>query len=218
MVAIKMFFLAMGAALSLVLTVPLHAAEVKVLDDLDKTVQTDAIKARCSRYQQALQALQKSLDDLNSGEEVSSIFRINKVLAQVAESEKLLTAANGELAALTAYVAVNREKLTAAGLEAFLPLAQLDDVSYRQYQEAVRAYLIAFKSLLYYSKSHISALRVGRKAEMDTHEKLYSEYVAATDRQGESFSEWSGFLFQFIQDNPALRPHLENNPRKEEKL
>lgn len=217
MEAIKTFCLAMATAFSLVLSVPVHGAEVKVLDDLEKTILTDAIHERCARYQEASLALQKSLDDLNSGEEISSIFRINRALAQVAESEKQIARTSAELVELANYVAVNKEKLVAGGLEGFLPLTRLNGDHYRQYEEAVKAYLTAFKAMLDYSRANISALRVGRKAEMDAHESLYSQYVAGTDRQGEAYSQWSGFMFQFLQENPLLRPHLEKNQEKEEK-
>jgi len=214
--AIKTFCITMAAALSFVLSVPLHAAEVKVLDDLDKTIHADAIKDRCSRYQQASLALQKSLDELNTDEEISSIFRINKVLAQVAQSEKMMARTSEELAELNGYLTVNKEKLVTNGLEMFLPLAKLNDVGYKGYEEALKAYLAAFNDMLEYSKSNMPALRVGRKAEMDAYDNLYSRYVAATDRQGEAYTRWSQFLLDFFQEYPLLRPYLEQKPKKEE--
>lgn len=209
--AIKIFCTATAVQLCLVLSVPLHAAEVKVIDDLDKTVQTDAIRDRCMRYQQASLALQQSLDELNSGEEISSLFRINKVLAQVAHSEKMMTKTSEELTALSGYLTLNKEKLVAGGLEMFLPLVKLNDAGYKRYEEALKAYFAAFNALLEYSKSNMSALRVGRKAEMDAYDNLYSRYVAATDHQGEAYAQWSQFLFEFFREYPLLRPYLDKN-------
>jgi hypothetical protein len=208
--------MAVAAALSLVFSVPLHAAEVKVLDDLEKTIITDSVKDRCQRYQQSALALQQALDELNSGEEISSAYRISKALAQVAQGEQIMARASGDLAELIGYVKTNKERLIAGGLEMFLPLEKLNGEPYRRYEDEVKAYFAAFNTLLEFSKANLPALRAGKKAEMDAHEKLYNRYVTATDRQGEALADWHQFLFQFYQEYPLLRPFLEKKPEKEE--
>lgn len=207
-----------AAVLSLTLVWPGYAAEVKILDDLEKTIFTDAIKERCARHYQSSSALQSALDGLNTGDEISSMPRINKALAQVTQSEALLLKTNEELLELTGYVAANQAKITGSGIEAFLPLVKLKGDSQVRYQKSVLAYLGALKAMLEFSKANMPALRVGRKAEMDAYDVLYRAYVAAADSQGEADAAWRQHQADLGHEHPALRPCLENKFEKEEKL
>lgn len=201
-------FLAAALLFSLLSALPAVAAQVKPLDDLQKTVFKDAITERSIRWLDSAARLQAALDALNSGDEISSVPQINKALGQLTQAGKLLERASTELRSLTGYVAANKDKLATADLEGFVPLAELDDASQRHYEEATKAFVAAFEGMAVYAKSNMAALRAGKKAELDQYDQNYRTYVTAADGLNEAYTSRSQFLERFAQDHPTLRSYV----------
>lgn len=198
----------LAVLLILLMAAPLSAASIKSLDNLGRNLYTNEIKERSARRMESFAALQSSLDSLNTGQEISSVAQINKALSLVEQSRQLQSKAGEDLKALTGYITANRMKLEAEGLDGFLPLAELDDKTSRQYEESLRMYLAAYKALLEYSRDNILPLRVGRQPEQGQYEALYNGYVTAANKLGEVNAELFGFVADFVREHPDLAPYV----------
>jgi hypothetical protein len=202
-----------GCCLALLLTllpaVPLHAAEIKSLDNLERNLYANEIRERSLRRAESFDALQIALDLLNTDQEVSSMIQINTAFAQVERSQELLRRASEDLKALAGYLTTKISELKDEELDKLLPLAELQGKTYKLYEESVRAYLDAYRALLDYSRSNAPALQVGRKTEWNQYETLYNSYVSAVEMQGKAANEWMKFMNDFVRKHPGLASYLQ---------
>lgn len=198
----------LAVLLILLMAAPLSAASIKSLDNLGRNLCANEIKERSARRMESFAALQSSLDTLNTGEEISSVVQINRALSLVEQTRYLQSNAGKDLKALTGYITANRMKLEAEGLDSFLPLAELDDTTSRQYEETLRIYLAAYNGLLEYSRDNMSSLRVGRQPEQSQYEALYNAYVTAANKLGEVTADRFGFMADFVRTHPDLAPYV----------
>ena len=194
----------LAVLLILLTAAPLSAASIKSLDNLGKNLYANEIKERSARRVESFAALQSSLDSLNTDQEISSFVQINMALSLVEQSRQLQSQAGEDLKALTGYIAANRMKLEAEGLGSFLPLAELDDKTSRQYEESLRMYLAAYEALLEYSRDNILSLRVGRQPERSQYETMHNGYVTAANKLDEANAERFGFVADFVREHPDL--------------
>lgn len=199
----------LAVLLALLPAVPLHAAEIRSLDNLERNLYANEIRERSLRRAESFDALQTALDLLNTDQEVSSIIQINTAFAQVERTQGLLRRASDDLKALADYLATKISELKDVELDKLLPLAELHGKNYKLYEESVRTYLDAYRALLDYSRSNAPALQIGRITEWNQYETLYNRYVTAVEKQGEAANEWMRFMNDFVRKHPELASYLE---------
>jgi hypothetical protein len=197
--------------------VPCSAAGLKQLDNLEKTLYDGGLKERCARYRAAYAALHQAVAGLNTGEEISSVLRVNRALTQVEQADRLLAESSRELEDLVSYVKANKEGLADGGMQHAVLLAELKDTTYSRYVKSARNLLDAFKDMLLYMKDNMLALSSGRREESARYEVLYQQYVTAVDRYNEVDAARQRFLGEFAARHPELRIYLEDQESKEEK-
>src|SRR6266702_7324655 len=147
--SLKRYIKTVGCCLAVLLAllpaVPLHAAEIKSLDNLERNLYASEIRERSLRRIESFDALQTALDLLNTDQEVSSMIQINTAFAQVERSQELLRRASDDLKALAGYLTTKISELKDEELDKLLPLAELQGKTYKLYEEAVRTYLDAYR-------------------------------------------------------------------------
>lgn len=185
--------------------VPVLAAEMKTLDNLQGYLHSREIADQCQQVAESGERLEGVLRSLGRIQELTNAKAMDSALREVLNAQRLKQQAETDLKTLAGYVARNRKGLEDEGLEDLIPLAELDDRTFSRHGKALESYLSSFRALLEFLRQGSDGSAAAEKARQERQEELFNTYVGALTLYNERSEERARYLDRFLQDHPRLR-------------
>ncbi|MBI1922181.1 MAG: hypothetical protein HYS23_13995 [Geobacter sp.] len=184
---------------------PVYAAEMKPLDNLQGYLISREITDLCSKSAEASERLEGVLRSLGRIQELTSSRAVESALREVLNAQALKQQTEADLKALAGYVDRNRKALEKEGLEDLIPLAELDDRTFSRHAKALDSYLASFRTLLEFLRHGSDDTPATEKDRQERQEELFNAYVEALTLYNDRSEERAQYLGKFLREHPQLR-------------